>query len=264
VKLFPAVGDGLTAEGEEFLREVASNPALTEFDRLAGARTMDVLGARLVLPLPADMTPMEIPIPYLSSVREAAYAMISKAAVEFLDGNVAEAETNLLKTLSAGFLMVEEAPTLIDALIGVVIATNSADALEGLYRVAGREAEADELHRIREATRRATEVVQKGSPGMTPGSALANMASRVEDEETLRGMRWEYFLILAGVSPCLNPGQVLFGPDLHDLLGIGSIQPCPVRRGTRSFPDHGTGLVHSSRPGQYEEGSGRWDESTPG
>lgn len=212
-KLFPAVEGGLGAEDERFLRRVGSHPALAEFDRLARAQGIDVLGARLALPLPPETSPFSIPIPGGVSLREAGYAMVAKAAVEFLDGDVAASEATILSLLSAGFLLTEDAPTLVEVLVGTVVADNAADALEGLYRASGRMGEADHLVRIREAVGRATEVTSGSSPRMRPGSWLAEMPSRVTAEGTLRGLRWEYFHLLASLAPCLNPSQVVFGSD---------------------------------------------------
>jgi hypothetical protein len=216
-ELFPLVLEGITPEAETFLREVASHPALAEFETLAHAQAVDVLGARLVIPLPEGTSAMAIPVPSLSQLREGSYALVARAALQLMDGDPEGAEQTLRTVLSAGFLLGEESPTAIDALVGYVLVTNAGDALESLYQSSGRQEEAEALRWVRGSTERATEMVTEmvTENALRPEvqGALLTMPARVTSEASVRGLRWEYFQILAGLSPCINPHQVLFGPD---------------------------------------------------
>jgi hypothetical protein len=212
VELIPTVLEGLSPEGEAYLREISRHPALAEFETLAHAQAADFLGARFLLPLPADMTPMSFPIPRLSGLREGGYAMVAKAAVELLDGRPEEAERTLRTLLSTGALMAEESPTLIGSLIGFVLVFNGADGLEALYGATGREEEAQSIRRIRAATRKASEMAQQGTFGGGSDAALRGFSRTVISEEAVRGLRWEFLFTLTGLNPCINPNRVLFGP----------------------------------------------------
>jgi hypothetical protein len=39
------------------------------------------------------------------------------------------------------------------------------------------------------------------------------MPATVLDDAVLRGLRWEYYRVLSGLRPCINPHQMVFGPD---------------------------------------------------
>jgi hypothetical protein len=219
--LIPRVEKGLTPEEERYLREISSHPALAEFEILGRAEAADFLGARLVLPLPAEMNALSLPIPKLSGLREGGYHMVAKAAVEFLDGRQEEAESTLKTLLSTGLLMAEESPTLIGSLIGFVLAFNGADGLEALYEATGREAEAQSIRQVRSATRRAAEIAQQGTFGGGSEAALRGFSKIVLSDEAVRGLRWEFLFTLSGLGPCINPHRVLFGPgdDWADFVG---------------------------------------------
>jgi hypothetical protein len=212
-ELFPAVTEGLPPEAEVFLREVAAHPGLEEFEVLARAPALDVLGARYRLPLPEEASAMSMPIPRLSPLRKGSYALVAKAAVQLMDGDPEAAEVTLKTALSAGFLLGEESPTLIDALIGYVLVANAGDALAGLYEASGRDLEAKSLRWVQEAAADAAEKAQQGAVGNGVQQAFQLMPERILDEAEVRGVRWEYFMVLAGVSPCINPHQIVFGPD---------------------------------------------------
>ena len=211
--LIPKVLEDLTPEGEAYLREISGHPALAEFETLAHAQAADFLGARLVLPLPEDMTALSFPVPKLSRIREGGYYMVAKAAVELLDGNPEQAERTLRALLSSGVLMAEESPTLIGSLIGFVLVFNGADGLEALYEATGREEEAESIRRVRAATKKAGEMAQQGTFGGGGEAALRGFSKTVISEEAVRGLRWEFLFTLTGLNPCINPNQVLFGPD---------------------------------------------------
>ncbi len=212
LELFPLAAAGLSPEAEGYLRRVAQHPALTEFETLARAGGLDVLGARFVLPLPPEASSFDIPIPRLSSIREGAAAMVALAVVQFLDGNSEQAEITLRTTLSAGLLLGAESPTLIDALIGYVMALNAGDALAGFFEASGRNQEADALRWVRETAQAAGKRVARSSSGGGIEVALQRMPATVLDQGEIRGLRWEYLWTLAGLGPCINPHQVAFGP----------------------------------------------------
>lgn len=212
LELIPVAHQGLSPEDEAYLRKVAEHPALAEFEVLGRAQSADFLGARAVLPYPADMTALSVPIPRFSGIREGSYSMVAKAALEVMDGRPEDAELTLRTLLSAGSLMSDESSTLIGSLIGYVLVMNAADGLEDLYEVTGRQEDAQALKRLREAARNAADLARQGSFGGGVENALKGMPKTVLSEDVVRGLRWEYLNVVAGLSPCVNPNQMFFGP----------------------------------------------------
>jgi hypothetical protein len=205
------VSEGMTPEGEAFLRKVADHPGLAEFETLARAEAMDVFGASLALPLPEDVSALNLPIPSMTPSREGSYAMIARAAIQLMDGDPNGAELTLRTILSAGLLMGDESPTLIGSLIGYVLTANAGDALISLYEASGRREEAEALRWVRETAEVAAKKAQGGLLRSGAETAYRTMSAEVLDETQIRALRWEYFMLLGGLSPCINPRQVVFG-----------------------------------------------------
>ena len=226
-ELYPMAAAGLLPEVEAQLRRVAQHPGLLEFETLSKAEAMDVMGARFALPLPETATALDVPIPRMSGIREGAYAMVAKSVAQYLDGDFEAAELTLRSLISAGILYGDEAPFLIDTLIGYVLAGCGADALVGLYEASGRQEEADALRWVRESTQamgRATRSFRNDA-----SAALQQMPQRILDSDELRGIRWEYFSLLSGISPCMNPHQTVFGPGLNQEEFMRSARKALVR-----------------------------------
>jgi hypothetical protein len=233
-ELLPLAARGLPPEQEAFLREVAAHPGLQEFETLARAPGADILGASLQLPLPEGITSWEIPLPRSSALRDGAYALVARAVVQFLDGSPEEAEMTLRTLLSAGFLLADESPTLIHGLVGVVMARYAADALEDLYDLSGRDTDAERLRGVRDAAKTAAETVWRWSPSPEPWEALRRMPETVLDDAVLRGLRWEYYRVLSGLRPCINPHQMVFGPDARAQAFVAE-----ARSGLARYPAEG-------------------------
>ena len=210
-RLFQELGS-LGPEGIAHLRAVGSHPALAELSTLATAGSMDVAAARWRTPFPQDLTAASFPIPRMSALREVGYAQIARAAVAALDGREADAERYLRELVSYGLLLGDHGPLLLDNLVGYVTASAGGDALESFYRSRAREAEAETLAWAREAARAAAARAQVGMT-TSPLAALREMPDVVVDSSALRGLRWEFFVAINSVAPCLNLNRIVFGPD---------------------------------------------------
>jgi hypothetical protein len=154
-----------------------------------------------------------LPIPRFSSIRTGTYARIGVAALHFAEGRPAAAEETLRGIISAGFLVAEEGPTLIDNLIGYIVIKNGGDALESFYQAGGQAEEARDLRWVRE-TAESVELLTRTT--LVQGdvqASLQNMADVVVTPQALRGLRWEYFVLLNTIGPCMNAHRVVFGPD---------------------------------------------------
>jgi hypothetical protein len=202
-----------TEEEQAALRQAAEHPANAEFELLAHAELVDVVSGRWMLPFPDSMTFQDLPWPRFPEFRTAGLAQVAKAAVEVSTGRAAEAEETLRDLISTGFLLVDQGPTLIDNLMGVVLANMGGDALEEYYRRIGQPADADALAFARSA---ALDAAHRARAGVIPEdihSLLQGVPDLVESDEALRGLRWEYFAAFNMLAPCINLHKMVFGPD---------------------------------------------------
>lgn len=210
-ELVARAADGLSSEEIEFLRDVADHPALAAFSELARAPALDVGSARWSLPFPEGTTMLDLPIPKMSAVRQASWAVIGSAALAAAEGRTNDAERILRELISVGFLMADDAPTVIDNLTGLLLVEKGGEALESLYAVSGRTREAELLRSTRGSAERTSEVARVGI-GSGLESALRQMPVVVEDPSAIRGLRWEYFTLTNTLAPCLNTHKMVFGP----------------------------------------------------
>jgi hypothetical protein len=159
------------------------------------------------------MTFQALPWARFAALRTAGLAAVAKAAVELDGRDQAAAEETLAELISTGFLLMDQGPTLIDNLMGVVLANMGADALEGYYGRTGRGAEAQALRWAREGSREAARKARAGLLADNIHALLQGIPDLVEQEEALRGLRWEYFSTFNTLAPCINVHKMVFGPD---------------------------------------------------
>ncbi len=159
------------------------------------------------------MTFQDLPWPRFPAFRTAGLARVAKASVEISTGRTAEAEATLRQLVSTGFLLMDQGPTMLDNLMGVVLANMGGDALEAYYHRIGEAGQANALAYARES---AMEAAGKARAGLLPEdihSLLQGVPDLVETEEALRGLRWEYFATFNMLAPCINLHKMVFGPD---------------------------------------------------
>lgn len=202
-----------TTDEQAALRQAAGHPAHAEFALLARARFVDVVSGRWQLPFPDTLNFQSLPWPRFAAFRTAGLARVARASVEASEGNVDGAEATLRELISTGFLLVDEGPTLIDNLMGVVLANMGGDALQALYERAGRDADARALRWSREGAQAAAGKARAGLVSEDIHSLLQGIPDLVVDDEPLRGLRWEYFATFNMLAPCINVHKMVFGPD---------------------------------------------------
>lgn len=207
------MGRPLPADRREYMDSVAAHPAHAEFSRLARAGALDIAGVRWSMPLPSDITMTELSMPAMGTLHEAAYAHLARAAAQASRGRVAAADTTIREVLTIGLLMADESPTILDNLIGLVLAEMAGEALTSLYRNTD-DPDADALAwGIRSAGR---SVARVRSPGVRDAAVrLRAMPDQALDTAFLRGARWEYVGLLNTVGPCINLRRVVFGPGVE-------------------------------------------------
>lgn len=210
--LFPRVVEDPTPDLLAFLDGIAAHPAHAAFSRLARAEGLDAVDARWGATFPPGTTAATLPIPRFGGLREGAYAHLAAAAADAARGRAVEAETKIREVVSVGFLLGDQGPTLIDNLIGHVIVGAGGTAMERFYRAEGRDADARRLREMVETAERASLRVRSDPPEGAAAYVRA-LPSMVLDTAAVRGLRWEYFILTATLSPCLNLHRMVFGAD---------------------------------------------------
>jgi len=194
------------------LRQAATHAAHADFQTVADARLVDVVTGRWALPFPDTLTFEDLPWPRFQSFRMAGLAQVARASVQLSDGDAAGALTTLRRLVTAGFVMIDQGPTLLDNLVGVELTRMGGDALEAYYARTGQSSQADALEWAREG---ALSAAAKARAGLIPEDVralLQGVPDLVENEEALRGLRWEYFATFNMLAPCINLQKMVFGP----------------------------------------------------
>lgn len=205
--------DDFTPDEQAALRQAAAHPAHEAFHLLARAELADVVTGRWTLPFPDSASYASLPWPRFAAFRTAGLAQVAKATVELSEGQRADAENTLRELVSTGYLLIEQGPTLIDNLVGLVLANMGGDALEAYYRRVGQGDRADALSAARQAAADAVRRARAGAVQEDVHSLLQGIPRLVEDEDALRGARWEYFATFNMLAPCMNLHRMVFGPD---------------------------------------------------
>lgn len=212
-RLITRVADRVTAEELAFLETMATLPVWTVLDRAARAPRADVLGGRFELPLAADANLIGMPVPRFGDVRTLAYASVMRAAYHVARKDYASAEVALRNTASVGLLLVDDAPFIIDGLMGRAMIGIAADGLSQLYTLTGNTAGLAALRGLREQTPRATAANTNASKPPAPADvdAMRRVLLRAIGNPALpRSVRWEQLMLLQW-STCAAPLEALTG-----------------------------------------------------
>ena len=220
-----------TAARTAYLRRVAAHPAHAEFTTVARAQTADVIGTRYQLPFGPGVTFVTLPIPRFGGIRLGGRAHLARAALALADGRPAQAEEGIREVISVGFRLLDDGPTLIDNLIGAVLAGMGGDALEAFYRSTGRSADAEALAWVRTEARGAAEyAVAGGRAAFGVEASLRTMPRLVLDSTQAKGLRFEFFGWTSVFAPCANIKALAFGPGVDYAEWLESARAGLVRR----------------------------------
>lgn len=211
-EIFDRVRRDPTPDLMAFLDGIAAHPAHGDFARLARAAELDAIAARWDDDFAPGTSVANIPIPGFGGIRESAYAHLASAAADLARGRVGDAETKVAEVISVGFLLGDQGATLIENLIGHVLVGAGGTAMQRLYEAAGRGADAAAVSALADAADRSA---LRFAPGPREGteSFVRSLPDLVTDTSAVRGLRWEYFILTATLSPCLNLHRMVFGAD---------------------------------------------------
>lgn len=224
--ILEAVGRGFSSDEIAYLQMVATAPVWQDWGVIARARAGDIAGASLVLPFSKDATADEVPIPRFAATKELAYASVSRAAYFMARKQPDSAEVALRETISAGFFIADNAPTVIHELIGLVIVDIGLDGLVRFYALshnaAGPRLKAayDSVLAARTGKPRAI-AMDGGGPAAAQATSepavRRQLVASVTDPSIPRAVRLDLLGALS-ISSCTNIRELLFGPneDIRD------------------------------------------------
>lgn len=207
------VAERVSAEELAFLETMATLPVWEVLDRAALAAHADVLGGRFELPLTAQVNLMGMPVPRFSDVRVLAQASAARAAYYVARKDYARAEAVLRNAASVALLLVDDAPFIVDALMGRAMLGIVAEGLGQLYTLTGNADGAAMLQRFRAQIKRQS--ARGGAPATAvTASSLETLRHRllthIADPALPRSVRFEHLMRLQW-SRCSSPLEALTG-----------------------------------------------------
>jgi hypothetical protein len=126
--------------------------------------------------------------------------------------------------------MMDEHPTLIGNLIGVVMVGIGRNGLVALYRGTGRGVEAQRIEDATEAAMHANSRYLRYRPGVDDlQGVIDDMLALANDRESLRGLRWEMFAQAVTWAPFLNLHTAVYGPGEFYEEWVGRMERDLVR-----------------------------------
>jgi hypothetical protein len=189
LSILEAVRGPLSPAQRAYLDSIANDPAWRTFDRIAVAPAVDVIGGQFELPFADDATWYAMPIPKFAATKEYAYASVTRAAAHLAAGRPDSAEHALRAAISFGFVMNDNAVTLIEQLIGVVIVGIGGEALQSLYTITGD---------------------SRGPALAMERAAAAQIADTATTVPSMRGLQIDNAVALT-FAPCTNVRELLGG-----------------------------------------------------
>jgi hypothetical protein len=124
---------GFNAQERAVLRLIGTAPQWRDWDIVARAPKLDIIGARFETPFGPDAHIAAVPILSFGMTKEYAYAATSRAAWHLSEGRRDSAEAVLRAIVSSGFALGDNASSVIDQLIGNVVVGIGRDALVRFY-----------------------------------------------------------------------------------------------------------------------------------
>lgn len=209
--ILEAVAKGFSPREQAYLAELAQAPIWREFDLVARAPAVDVVGGQLRLPFDVDALPEMRPLPSYRDSKELAYAAVSRAAYYMSIGQPREAEQVLRSIVSFGFAITDNGTTVLDEMIGSVIVGIGRDALQRFYLL-----EHDPRAGLAElATPKIAEITQARARAVHARSTedvRRQLLAELADPTVPRPERFEAVRALS-LMQCSNVRGLLFGQD---------------------------------------------------
>ncbi|MBC8087365.1 MAG: hypothetical protein H7Z40_08855 [Phycisphaerae bacterium] len=192
-----------------YLRTIAEASLWKDFDRVATAGAVDVIGGQFVLPFSEKAYVYAMPAIRYADSRELASAGVMRAAYYVGVRDFERAEAVLKTVVSFGFALIDNATNSMDAAVGRVIVGIAGDGLMQFYTATNKET-------LAAALKPAHLSVAKGARNVRPRVDAAVLRARLladaNNPNLSRGLRYESLSKLS-FSSCGNVREVLFGPS---------------------------------------------------
>jgi hypothetical protein len=201
---------GFSPPEMEYLRALASAPVWREFDLVARARAVDVVGGQFRIPFGPEATAWQRPLPSFRESRELAYAAVSRAAYYMALGQRDSAEMVLRSIISFGFSFVDNGSTVVEGLIGDVMVGVGRDALQRFYVIEHDPRASSPA--LAAPDRNALSSASRGVARMASAEERRRLLARIEDPATPFGERLAGVQALSAAS-CTNVRELLIGPS---------------------------------------------------
>jgi hypothetical protein len=220
-RILSATATGFSSAELTYLRELATAPMWRDFDRVARAPAIDMLGGAYVLPFKPQSADLRVPYVLSGMTKEMAYMAVSRAAYQVAIGRKDSAETILRSIISYGFSIADNGTSLGGQMIGRAVVDVGRAALEQFYTLTG-----DPRLAAIVAARPpdAGMMAPKGgwetaisawhsATGAAPETAeemRQELLARAADPREIRGARYSALEMLS-FSSCTNVRELLFG-----------------------------------------------------
>jgi hypothetical protein len=213
LRILDAGAKGFSADEKAYLQRLATAPIWRDFNLVARAQAIDVVGTRTPTPFPVDATWAEYPTILWSGPRELAYAAVSRAAWFESIGQRDSAEATLRAIVSVGFAAIDNGVTTTDELVGNAIVGLGREALGHFYKLTNDS-------RAGSAAFQGTRAAGPARPvGRSPDEIRRSWIARANNATLPRAERIEGIRMLS-LASCTNVRELMLGPraDVTDAI----------------------------------------------
>jgi hypothetical protein len=215
--ILEAAAKGFNPQERAYLAALSASPVWRDFDLVARAPAVDIIGGRFRIPFGPDAFPEQRPMPSFKTSRELSYAAVARAAYYMSIGQRDSAETVLRSIVSYGFALMDNGSTSIEGLIGGVIVGVGRDALQRFYVI-----QHDTRASLSALAPPPKSSVSEARTGTQPSAdeLRRQLLARIEDPAVPLTERFDDLQSLS-VASCTNVRELLFGPrsEVVDVLG---------------------------------------------
>ena len=201
--------EGFSEREMEYLRSLATAPVWREFDLVARAPAVDVIGGQVRVPFTSEALAEERPLPSVKGTRDLAIAAVSRAAYHMALGQRDSAEAVLRSIVSFGFAFIDNGTSGLEEAIGTMIVGIGRDELQRFYVI-----QRDPRAGLPALARPSQDVVSSFNRTLptTADDVQRRLLANIEDPAVALGVRYESLRLLGGTS-CTNVRELLFGPS---------------------------------------------------
>lgn len=215
--LIAKTSGGYSAGEMAYLREVAEAPFWKDFDAVALAAQVDMVGGLYETPFDPDAQLLDFPFVNLTEAKQTASAGVARATFHLASGQPAEAERVLRTIVSFGFTFIDQGHTLLDAMTGRIVVDIGRNALQQLYRHTGQ---SELAARVAPPPQTVKTVARARAAPVDLEAARVRALAVIADARAPRALRVGALEELSYGGSCGSVRAMAFGPseELRDAL----------------------------------------------